>query len=155
MSTPKRVSIIPPPPAAGTFKIEKTEVGTIIATPTKDGKPTAKPTHACNQDRDKWTPMFGTSPPSLLLTTGRKLSIHESRPIAPKSSPDSFAIKFNPATPPVPLAPVSSPDSSEIKFPKIKSTTHTSAPSPITSTKPSSSSPDNDGMEQLLQALLH
>ena len=38
MSTAKRVNIILPPPAAGSFKIKKIDIRTIIATPTKDGK---------------------------------------------------------------------------------------------------------------------
>ena len=45
MSTPKRVSFIPPPPAAGAFRIDQTEVGTLIATPTKDGKLAAQLSH--------------------------------------------------------------------------------------------------------------
>ena len=50
MRTAKRESIVPPPPASGTFKIEKNDEGDIIATPTRNGKKFSdKPSHVHDQ----------------------------------------------------------------------------------------------------------
>ena len=143
MSTAKRVSIIPPPPASGSFKIEKTDRGDIVATPVKDGrKLTIQPSHAYDQNGGSWTPIFGTSPIGLPNSPISKLS-------TPRPSPTATPV------PPIPaagtLGPVSSSDSS-----KIKSTTHTSTPPPVASpTTPPNSSPDTNKMEQLVQALIN
>ena len=55
MSAPKRVSIIPPPPAAGSFKIETIANETIIATPSKQGKVQGTLSHAHDKDAGKWS----------------------------------------------------------------------------------------------------
>ena len=74
MSTAKRVSIIPPPPASGSFMIEQTEFGTIVATPSKNGKPEAQPTHVFDKGTGTWTPTFGMSPYISKAPPGSKLS---------------------------------------------------------------------------------
>jgi len=53
MSLPKRVSIVPPLPAIGLFKIETTADGIVIATPSRQGKALGLPSHVYDKGTGK------------------------------------------------------------------------------------------------------
>ena len=78
MSSPKRVSMIPPPPAKGSFKIETTANGTVIATPSKQGIVQGSPSHTYNKETGKWTPL-----PSDLETMSKLSPISPPPPQSP------------------------------------------------------------------------
>ena len=51
---PSRVSIVPPLPEEGIFKIEKRNDGILTATPTKEGKTAASPSHVYDPYTKEW-----------------------------------------------------------------------------------------------------
>jgi hypothetical protein len=75
---PSRVSIIHPPPEKGIFKIEAREDGIVIATPMKEGKPSASPSHIYDPHTKVWHPLTEQDLEDLRKLLHDKLSHHES-----------------------------------------------------------------------------
>ena len=58
-SKPSRVSLVPPPPERGVFKIEKRDDGIMVATPSKGGELASSPSHVHEPHKKQWLPFEG------------------------------------------------------------------------------------------------
>ena len=83
---PARVSIIPPPYAKGSFKIQTNEDGLTTATPTKMGKVDKTPSHVYDASAKRWIHM-NEDDQKTLFSTPRELSPINAPPNTRELSP--------------------------------------------------------------------